>query len=72
MKLLTFPMGMIQTDDFLTAAAGNTKLMNRLGIAYQDCHHVGTVVHMAIDGKYAGHILISDIIKPHEKRQSLN
>ncbi len=48
-------------------AAGNTKLMNRLGIAYQDCHHVGTVVHMAIDGKYAGHILISDIIKPHAK-----
>ena len=41
--------------------------MNRLGIAYQDCHHVGTVVHMAIDGKYAGHILISDIIKPHAK-----
>ena len=53
--------------DGVSVAAGNTKLMNRLGIAYQDCHHVGTVVHMAIDGKYAGHILISDIIKPHAK-----
>ena len=53
--------------DGISVAAGNTKLMNRLGIAYQDCHHVGTVVHMAIDGKYAGHILISDIIKPHAK-----
>ena len=59
--------GVIAKDDGISVAAGNTKLMNRLGIAYQDCHHVGTVVHMAIDGKYAGHILISDIIKPHAK-----
>ena len=58
---------MIAKVDGISVAAGNTKLMNRLGIAYQDCHHVGTVVHMAIDGKYAGHILISDIIKPHAK-----
>ena len=59
--------GVIAKIDGISVAAGNTKLMNRLGIAYQDCHHVGTVVHMAIDGKYAGHILISDIIKPHAK-----
>ena len=59
--------GVIAKVDGVSVAAGNTKLMNRLGIAYQDCHHVGTVVHMAIDGKYAGHILISDIIKPHAK-----
>ena len=58
---------MIAKVDGISVAAGNTKLMNRLGIGYQDCHHVGTVVHMAIDGKYAGHILISDIIKPHAK-----
>ena len=59
--------GVIAKVDGISVAAGNTKLMNRLGIAYQDCHHVGTVVHMAIDGKYAGHILISDIIKPHAR-----
>ena len=59
--------GVIAKVDGVSVAAGNTKLMNRLGIAYQDCHHVGNVVHMAIDGKYAGHILISDIIKPHAK-----
>ena len=59
--------GVIAKVDGISVAAGNTKLMNRLGIAYQDCHHVGPVVHMAIDGKYAGHILISDIIKPHAK-----
>lgn len=59
--------GVIAKVDGISVATGNTKLMNRLGIAYQDCHHVGTVVHMAIDGKYAGHILISDIIKPHAK-----
>ena len=59
--------GVIAKVDGISVAAANTKLMNRLGIAYQDCHHVGTVVHIAIDGKYAGHILISDIIKPHAK-----
>ena len=41
--------------------------MKRLGISYQECHHVGTVIHMAVDGKYEGHILISDILKPHAK-----
>ena len=59
--------GVVAKVDGVSVAAGNTKLMDRLGIAYQDCHHVGTVVHMAIDGKYAGHILISDIIKPHAR-----
>ena len=59
--------GVITKVDGVSVAAGNAKLMNRLGIAYQECHHVGTVVHMAVDGRYAGHILISDIIKPHAK-----
>ena len=48
-------------------AAGNGKLMRRLGIAYQECSHVGTVVHIAADGDYAGHILISDQLKPDRK-----
>ena len=52
--------------------AGNAKLMNRLGIRYNECHHVGTVVHMAVDGKYAGHILISDVLKPHAKEAIQN
>ena len=59
--------GVIAKVDGVSVAAGNAKLMNRLGIACQECHHVGTVVHMAVDGRYAGHILISDIIKPHAK-----
>ena len=53
--------------DGVSVAAGNAKLMKRMGVEYKDCHSVGTVVHMAIDGVYAGHILISDIIKPHAK-----
>ena len=48
-------------------AAGNGKLMEQLGIAYHDCHCVGTIIHMAIDGQYAGHIVISDVVKPHSK-----
>ena len=59
--------GVIAKVEGVSVAAGNAKLMNRLGIAYKECHHVGTVVHMAVDGKYEGHILISDIIKPHAK-----
>ena len=43
------------------------KLMERLGVDYIDCHSVGTIVHVAVDGKYAGHILICDMIKPHAK-----
>ena len=50
-----------------TVAAGNGKLMEQLGIAYHDCHCVGTIIHMAIDGQYAGHIVISDVVKPHAK-----
>ena len=42
--------------------------MEKLGIAYRSCSHVGTVVHMAVDGRYAGHILISDTVKPHAKQ----
>ena len=48
-------------------AAGNSKLMSKLGIPYHDCHSVGTIIHMAIDGQYAGHIVISDVVKPHTK-----
>ena len=50
-----------------SVAAGNRKLMKRLGIAYQDCHSTGTIVHVAIDGSYAGHIVISDLLKPTAK-----
>lgn len=59
--------GVTAKVDGVTVAAGNAKLMKRIGVEYADCHSVGTVVHMAIDGVYAGHILISDIIKPHAK-----
>ena len=59
--------GVMAKVDGILVAAGNAKLMKKLGISYQDCHQVGTVVHMAIDGGYAGHILISDILKPHAK-----
>ncbi len=59
--------GVTAKVDGVSVAAGNAKLMKRMGVEYKDCHSVGTVVHMAIDGVYAGHILISDIIKPHAK-----
>ena len=59
--------GVLAAVDGIRVAAGNSKLMKRLGVPYHDCHSVGTVVHMALDGKYAGHILISDIVKPHAK-----
>lgn len=59
--------GVIAQVDNLCIAAGNAKLMKRLKIDYKDCHHTGTIVHLAIDGTYAGHIVISDIIKPHAK-----
>ena len=48
-------------------AAGNDKLMTRLGIPFNECHSVGTIIHMAVDGQYAGHIVISDVEKPHSK-----
>ena len=57
--------GVTAKVDGIPVAAGNAKLMEKLGISYMDCHSVGTIVHMAVDGKYAGHILISDLIKPH-------
>lgn len=53
--------------DGRTIAIGNSKLMKELGIEYYDCHSVGTIVHIAVDGEYAGHIVISDIVKPHSK-----
>ena len=59
--------GVTAKVDGLEVAAGNDKLMNHLNIPYQDCHQTGTIIHMAIDGKYAGHIVISDIIKPQAK-----
>ena len=59
--------GVVATVDGVQVAAGNDKLMKRLGIAYKDCHHTGTIIHMAVDGAYAGHIVISDIIKPQSK-----
>ena len=59
--------GITARVDGKQVAVGNAKLMNSLGVAYHDCHHVGTVVHVAIDGAYAGHLLISDLIKPTAK-----
>ena len=57
--------GIIGTVDGHSVAAGNAKLMKRLGLSYQDCRSVGTIVHMAVDGEYVGHIVISDIEKPN-------
>jgi Cd2+/Zn2+-exporting ATPase len=59
--------GIVATIDGKRVAVGNSKLMTRLGIDYIDCHHVGTIVHVAVDGSYAGHIVISDVIKPTSK-----
>ena len=60
--------GVIAKVDGMEVAAGNDKLMDHLGVAYIECHAVGTIIHMAIDGKYAGHIVISDIVKPHSQK----
>lgn len=59
--------GVIAKVDGETVAAGNDKLMKRLGISFMECHHAGTVVHIAVNGEYAGHILISDEVKEHSK-----
>ena len=59
--------GITATVDGHAVAAGNSKLMAKLGIEYHDCHCVGTIIHMAVDGQYAGHIVISDVAKPHSK-----
>ena len=56
--------GVIATVDGHSVAAGNSRLMEELGISWQECRSVGTIVHMAVDGAYAGHIVISDVIKP--------
>ena len=59
--------GITAKVDGRSVAAGNTKLMDRLGIPYKTCHKVGTIIHLAIDGEYAGHIVISDVEKPTSK-----
>ena len=59
--------GITATVDGHAVAAGNSKLMKKLGVEYHDCHSTGTIIHMAVDGRYAGHIVISDIVKPHSK-----
>ena len=59
--------GIVATVDGKRVAAGNSKLMKKLGVVYQDCHSIGTIVHIAVDGEYAGHIVISDIVKKHSK-----
>ena len=57
--------GVTAKVDGVSVAAGNSKLMEQLGIPYHDCRSVGTIIHMAVDGRYAGHIVISDVVKPH-------
>ena len=59
--------GIIAKVDGIEVAAGNSKLMNKLGIPFKECHSVGTIIHMAVKGEYAGHILISDVEKPTSK-----
>lgn len=59
--------GVLAKVDGHEVAAGNDKLMERLGIEYIGCHLVGTIIHVAVDGMYAGHIVISDVLKPHSK-----
>ena len=59
--------GVIARVDGAEVAAGNDKLMNQLGVPYINCHSVGTIIHMAVNGTYAGHIVISDVVKPHSK-----
>lgn len=59
--------GVTALVDGIPVAAGNEKLMEKLEIAYHDCHSVGTIIHMAVNGKYAGHIVISDVVKPTSK-----
>ena len=59
--------GVIARVDGTEVAAGNDKLMNQLGIPYINCHSVGTIIHMAVNGTYAGHIVISDVVKSHSK-----
>lgn len=60
--------GIIAVVDGKKIAVGNSKLMKKIGVACQECHKVGTVVHVAIDGEYSGHILIADVLKPNAKK----
>ena len=59
--------GIVAKVDGNTVAAGNGKLMKKLNVPYQDCHSIGTIIHVAINEEYAGHIVISDVVKPHSK-----
>ena len=59
--------GVVCRVDGIDVAVGNEKLMNRLGIPFRPCHHVGTIIHMAVAGEYAGHIVISDELKEHSR-----
>ena len=59
--------GVVAKVDGVTVVVGNDKLMEKLGIAWHDCHSVGTIIHLALDGQYAGHIVISDVEKPHAR-----
>ena len=59
--------GVIAKVDGQEVAAGNDKLMNQLGVSFIPCHSVGTIIHMAVDGRYMGHIVISDVVKPNAK-----
>lgn len=59
--------GVTAKVDGIEVAAGNSKLMDKLGVQWIDCHQAGTIIHMAVDGRYAGHIVISDIEKPHAR-----
>ena len=64
--------GVTAKVDGTSVAVGNTKLMKRIGVEAVECHQVGTVIHVAIDGAYAGHILISDVLKPTSKEAIVN
>ena len=59
--------GVTARVDGISVAVGNSRLMERLGIEFKECHQAGTIVHVAIDGSYAGHILIADVLKPTAK-----
>lgn len=59
--------GILATVDGIRVAAGNDRLMKSMGVEYRECHCAGTIIHMALDGEYAGHIVISDVVKPHAK-----
>ena len=59
--------GVIAKVDGIEVAAGNDKLMKHLNLNYRDCHDTGTIIHMAVNGEYAGHIVISDVVKPQSK-----